>query len=417
MIKTTMKRKFSLLVLVSILCSSALLAGGSVYSRFGFGDLTYFGSSRMFAMGNTGISLYGDGFINRLNPAGLAGISETRISGAFAYMNLSSKDNLGTGSYARGEFQGLAFAVPVARDRGATLFFETTPYTTVHYSIDRGDNQLGNVSHQRFYGSGGLNTLGFGGSYAPWPTTVFGFKYNYLFGGIRQIDKIDFDDESYTDSDVQRYRYHSGSSFTFGLNFHGFSSLFNAPSLQTVAAGFVITTPAKLNVTEEAFHVIGSTTDTIKTVAGSATIPLAWGIGLSYVSAERYLFLADVYTQNWKAENFSEKPSVDITSSIRIGLGFEIQPKRTADTYVGRIVYRLGLGYNSSSIRIGTQNINEYLVTGGVGLPIGPNSRMNIGLQFGVRGTTDNNLQRDTIFRLSVSLSASEAWFIRYEEE
>jgi hypothetical protein len=412
-----MKTKLFFVLVCLSLCSSLLIAGGSIYSRFGFGDLTYYGSSRMFAMGNTGIALFGDGFINRLNPAGLAGISDTRISGAYEYMNLSSKDNFGAGSYARGEFQGLAFAIPIARDRGATLMLETTPYSTVHYSIDREDNQFGNVSHQRFYGSGGLTSLGIGGSYALSQYTTVGAKYNYVFGGITQVDKIDFDDPTYTDSELQRHRYHSGSGFTAGLNFHGFEQLFNAPSLKTLTAGLVFSSPVGLAVQEESFHVIGSLPDTIHIGSNSARIPAAWGVGLEYHTAERYLIAADFYTQAWSSGDFSEKPTVDITSSTRIGLGLEILPLRTADTYVSRFVYRLGLGYNSSYIRIGSQHIDEYLVSGGVGIPIGPNSRMNIGLQLGIRGTTDNGLQRDTIFRLSVSLSASEAWFIRYEED
>jgi len=48
---------------------------------------------------------------------------------------------------------------------------------------------------------------------------------------------------------------------------------------------------------------------------------------------------------------------------------------------------------------------------------MGPESQLNIGLQVGVRGSTDNYLQRDTIVRLSVAVSATEIWFLRFEEE
>ncbi|MEX0737140.1 MAG: hypothetical protein WD182_06830, partial [Bacteroidota bacterium] len=65
---------------------------------------------------------------------------------------------------------------------------------------------------------------------------------------------------------------------------------------------------------------------------------------------------------------------------------------------------------------IGTP-INEYFVTVGMGLPIGPDARINVGLHAGIRGATTANLQRDTILRLTLSLSASEAWFLTFEEE
>ncbi|MGH2567940.1 MAG: hypothetical protein ACRDGA_06335, partial [Bacteroidota bacterium] len=205
-----MKTKFLLLnTILMVSTISPLHAGGSTYSRFGIGDLTLFGSSRMYGMGNVGLALYGDGFINRLNPAGLAGISETRIAGGFEYLNFYSSDNLGKGTFARGEFQGVAFAFPVAKDDGATLLLESSPYSSVHYAIELADDQLGAPFLQQLYGNGGLTTLGLGGSFRLSSSTSVGAKLNYLFGGIRQINKIDFADATYTDSELQRARYHS----------------------------------------------------------------------------------------------------------------------------------------------------------------------------------------------------------------
>ena len=48
---------------------------------------------------------------------------------------------------------------------------------------------------------------------------------------------------------------------------------------------------------------------------------------------------------------------------------------------------------------------------------MGPESQVNIGLQVGLRGSTDNHLQKDTIVRLSVAVSASEIWFLKFDEE
>lgn len=397
-----------------ILLTTPLYAGGSVYSRFGIGDLTLFGSSRLYAMGNTGLSLYGDGFINRLNPAGLAGITETRISGSFEYLNFTSRDNVGTSNFARGDFQGLAFAIPIDRAYGSTLLLEATPYSSVRYAIKRTDSQLGATSHQRFYGSGGLTTLSIGGSYAAGQRFLVGAKLNYLFGGIRQLNTIDFEDETYTDSELQRARYYSGLNVTLGANFHGFGEL--TPSLQPLALGVVLTTPAKLDVREEIFQSISTTADTIRVGASnSQTIPLAWGIGLSYLFSERYIVAGDLNVQHWAPENFPESQSVSIRKSLRLSMGFETLPERNATTYWRRVAYRGGISYHSTYVNVGTESVYALLVSGGVGLPIGPNSKLNLGLQAGRRGTT--SLQRDTIVRLSFTLSASEAWFIRFEED
>jgi hypothetical protein len=401
------------IILLLSLWTASLYAGGSVYSRFGIGDLTHFGSSRLYAMGNTGLSLYGDGFINRLNPAGLAGISETRISAGFEYQNFTSSDNLGTGTFARGDFQGLAFAIPIEREHGATFLFEITPYSTVRYAIDRTDSQLGAISHQRFYGSGGLTTIGIGGSYAIGNHVFVGAKMNYLFGGIRQLSTINFEDHTYTDSELQRARYHSGINLTLGANVHGFGQF--SPSLQPLSLGLVLTTPARLKVREELFHSIGTSADTIRIGSSSLTIPLAWGVGLSYLFSERYIVASDLNIQHWSSENFSEPQSVNIRESLRLSMGFEALPERNATAYLSRIAYRAGISYHSTYITVGTESVDELLVAGGLGLPIGPNSRLNLGLQVGTRGPA--NVQRDTIVRLSLTLSGSEAWFIRFEED
>jgi hypothetical protein len=403
------------LLLLLLLSVAPLYGGGSVYSRFGIGDLTYFGGSRLYALGNTGLALYGDGFINRLNPAGLARISETRFSGGFEYLHYSSSDNRSSGKLARGDFQGLAFAIPIERDYGITLLLESTPYSTVHYAVDRTDHLGETTIRQRLYGSGGLTSLGVGGSFALSRHAFAGAKFNYLFGGIRQLNRIDFDDPTYTNSELQHQRYHSGYNVTLGVNVHDFSDLFGAAAWQSLALGVFLTTPATLNVREEVFHTIGNNTDTLRIASGDRSIPLAWGIGLSYLFSERYIMATDLQVQHWKAANFSEQQSVEIRNSLRLSVGLETLPQRTSDSYFHRVAYRVGMVYNSTYIKVGTTPIDEFLVTGGLGLPIGPNSKLNLGLQFGTRGTT--TVQRDTILRLSLSLSASEAWFIRFEED
>ena len=85
------------------------------------------------------------------------------------------------------------------------------------------------------------------------------------------------------------------------------------------------------------------------------------------------------------------------------------------------MTYRVGAYVNSSYLKVNGQGINEYFATGGVGLPIflSPNSeaRMNVSLEYGIRGTTAKGLQKDSITRLTVSLSGSDTWFIPPEIE
>jgi len=63
------------------------------------------------------------------------------------------------------------------------------------------------------------------------------------------------------------------------------------------------------------------------------------------------------------------------------------------------------------------QPINEWYGSAGVGLPIGPDSRLHLGIQLGSRGVATGPVQKESFLRISASFSASEAWFIAIEED
>ena len=120
---------------------------------------------------------------------------------------------------------------------------------------------------------------------------------------------------------------------------------------------------------------------------------------------------------NWASTKYFGLPPVNIRNSVRTSFGFEAIPAKDADSFMKRIVYRAGIAYNSTYYEINGVGINEYVLSGGLGLPMGLESQLNIGLQVGIRGSMDNHLQKDTMIRLSVALSASELWFLKFEEE
>lgn len=404
---------FGGIALVGIIGVSQTFAGGSIYSRFGVGDLLYYGSSRIDAMGGAGIALIGDGFINRLNPAGIARISHTRISGGFEYSNFSSTDQLGSSSFGYGSYKGVSFGIPISKDNGIVMLLESSPYSSINYAVEQADSQLS----QKFYGKGGLSLLSFGGSYSPSSALTLGAKLNYVFGRVRQFVNFNFTDGTFTDSELDRSDFYSGFNVTVGTIYEGMGDLLNSPSLKPLTVGLIVTTPTVLSVQQERYLSTTQTTDTTYTNSGNVDLPLAVGVGASYLMSGRYYLTGDVYYQNWQSANFFGQHPAEIKNNTRVAVGFESLPQRETESYGKRIAYRAGIYYNSTYYNINNTPINELFLTAGIGLPIGPDARLNIGLHVGTRGTTTNNLQRDTIFRLSLSISASEVWFMKFEEE
>jgi hypothetical protein len=403
------------LTIFTVLFPLIVHAGGSSYSRYGFGDILRYGDSRIYAMGGTGIALVDDGSINLLNPAGMSRISFTRFSAGFEYNGFSSKDSSGSSFYSTGGLQGLAFAFPISRENGIVMSIEATPYSKVNYAISSSnfDTLSGSIQHQTFYGSGGLSYLGLGLSGSPLNTLHIGGRLNYMYGRTRQYQTSSFDSSYYTSTTFDRTIYYSGFTFTLGAIYEGIDQLLGLPSLHNLSLGLTLGTASSLDANAERIYSEGDTTN----YNGTANIPLSVGLGLSYLHQNRYRFLGDFVFENWgNLKPFALDP-VTLRNSYRTSIGFEAIPEKGADTYWKRIFYRAGLAYNSTYYQINGVGINEVLMSGGVGLPMGPESWLNIGLQVGLRGTTDNNLQKDIIVRLSVAVSASELWFLKFDEE
>jgi hypothetical protein len=201
--------------------------------------------------------------------------------------------------------------------------------------------------------------------------------------------------------------------------YEGLGNLLDVPELRPLTLGFTITTGTSLEANLQRTYPSSSYISGDSTVSedGTAGLPLSVGFGLSYLLQNRYRFLGDITAENWGNTKYFNLPPENLRNSFRASLGFEAMPAKDADSFEKRIIYRAGVAYSSTYYQINGVGINEFLISGGLGLPMGPESQINIGLQVGVRGTLDNHLQKDTIIRLSVAISASEIWFLKFEEE
>lgn len=240
-----------------------------------------------------------------------------------------------------------------------------------------------------------------------------------MFGNTERSQTINFETSDFTPTTFDRSTYYSGFTFTLGSIYEGVADLLNIPELRTLSLGVTVTTAASLYANTQRTYPSSSYFSGDSTVSedGKAGIPLSVGFGLSYVLHNRYRFLGDIVAENWGSTTYFNLPPENIRNSFRTSIGVEAIPAKDADSFWKRMIYRAGVAYNSSYYQINGTGINEYLLSGGLGIPMGPESQLNVGLQVGIRGTLENHLQKDTIVRLSVAISASEIWFLKFEEE
>jgi len=129
---------------------------------------------------------------------------------------------------------------------------------------------------------------------------------------------------------------------------------------------------------------------------------------------------ADYTFQDWGDKNKGDDATDHVkfvnTNSIRIGAQYT--PDRNDVRYMlRRWTYRAGLRYNTYYLQIDGRRIDDKAITFGVGFPLrrGSLSDLNLGLEYGQRGTTQNGLTRENYFKISIGLNlfGTDDWFVK----
>lgn len=395
--------------------------GGSGYSRYFLGDIRYFATSRAEGMGGASLSVMSSSIIDQVNPATWTALSSTRFSVGILYSGYSTTDGSNSVFLSSANFNGFMLSVPIATQSGITFGGGITPLSSVNYNVVE-PSTLGNVNYTtKFEGHGGLSQAHAGLSANFGTDLQLGAKMNYIFGTLHHSVSQIFNSSDYTDGVADRTTRLNGIGFTFGTVYTGLKKIFNLPESNALNIGLVVNTTSYLKAVDEEFFTYTSGSVTTKDTSASpeyhVRFPYAIGGGISYLS-DRLLLASDMYYQNWSRYDGQGTNPVEIRDSYRFGAGAEIVPRRESlAPFFQRVAYRFGVYYDETYYRIKGEPVNEFGITGGLGIPVFRDTRLNIAAEFSFRGTTDLQLQKDKILRISFTLTGGELWFVRTEEE
>ena len=139
------------------------------------------------------------------------------------------------------------------------------------------------------------------------------------------------------------------------------------------------------------------------TIGAGLGQPKKWFAGIDYTN----IGSGNLGNQTFNNPNVSYKNA----NKVSVG-GFYIPKYNSLTSYLSRIVYRTGVRFENTGIVVQNEDINEFGISFGVGLPVGRKfSNVNIGFEYGSRGTTNNNLVKENFFNLNLSLSFNDQWF------
>ena len=405
----------------------------SPYSYYGIGSLKFKGSVENKSMG--GIGVYNDSIhLNFKNPATLGGKNlayynnESRpvtyvVGGNSNHSTLKSSSTEGKTSTQT--FDYLALSVPVGKF-GVSIGL--LPYTSVGYSLEN-FNDDGNVSH-RYDGSGGINKTFLSIGYALNDNFSVGVTTEYNFGKIRN-KTIQFPYNT-TTGEPLLYRSReenrsdlTGVSFNFGLHYKKMmTDKLELQASTTFAPQSKLKSQNVRNFSTIVLNDVGAEllVNTLESDLAAKnlaetklTLPSRFSVGAGIGQPRKWFAGVDFVTQN--TSQFSnplynyENTTFENASSIAFG-GFYIPKYNSFSNYFKRVVYRTGMRFENTGLKINNESIREFGMSFGLGLPVGATfSSANLGFEFGSRGTTNSNLIKENFINFQISLSLNDRWF------
>ncbi len=412
-----MIKRFSIIVAILFTTQMAAQEGtSSPYSFYGIGLPKFKGTVENQSMG--GLMVFSDSIhLNLRNPAsyGKLKITTYTLGGSHERTQISTTNENESSSFSSLDY--LAIGVPTGKfNFGLGLI----PYSAVGYRIET----LNNETVNRFTGRGGMNKVFLTTAYAFSEELSLGVDLNYNFGNIQNNFTVFQSDIQFGTRQINRTDF-SGFNLKFGIDYQTLianrlklhTAATYAPEMQISTERMRSTAPiifsrgADIIAPGHEQILINFPKDNMSlpsqfTIGTGVGLPNKWFFGAEYgnIQAADFDLNSGFTNLDYRYENASQ---------FRVG-GYYIPQYNSLTNYLKRIVYRGGLRYEETGLYLNNEAINEFGITFGIGLPAGNNfSNANIGLEYGQRGTTDSNLIKENFFKLSISLSLSERWFLR----
>ena len=399
------------------LISFAQQGTSSPYSFYGIGDVKFKGTAENRAMG--GLTIYSDSIhLNFQNPASYSNLKLTTFSLGGTYLTTDLSTNMQSEKARRTAVDYLAVGLPLGK---FGVGFGLMPYSSVGYNIQ--SNIAATATNpeeiKQYSGTGGINKVFFGVGYALTKELSVGVDYSYNFGKIqtysfRFIEGIQYGTREKNLSDI------TGGTLTAGLNFNtpinkklnGFASVTYSPDskLSSLNSRNIAT----IQYSSSGAEILVEPLD-VDVANTNLTIPSKLAVGFGLGQNKKWMLGTEITFQKSSSmgNRFNDINNVNYENSTRFALGgFYIPNYNTFSKYYEKIIYRGGVRYENTGLIINNTSVKDYAVTAGIGLPLmGVFSNINVGLEYGQRGTTSANLVQENYTNISIGFSLNDKWF------
>ena len=425
------KKILFIFLILSTIKIAAQRTNSSPYSFFGIGEQYTSQTVEQSSMGGIGVAYSNPFYLNFINPAANADLRVATYTFGLLNNDLTIKDNTGSQSSTSTNLRYISLGFPIGENAGFSAGFQ--PVSAVGYSLTNqqldANNDISEIT--LFSGNGGVNRV-----YGAFGIKVLkdlsvGFEADFSFGKIENNVLNQRADvqlaTKYSKSSIIR-----GGSFKIGAQYKKeLKKNLRLDLGTTVRFGNDLSatgteTMYSLSLTNSGSEV---PRDTIynQNSKGNFNMPVVTNIGVGlgklnkWYTGLEYEF-RDAIDTNGYLDNTSSAYTFGSANRLSLG-GFYIPKINSINSYFERVTYRAGIRFENTGLLVnGTPSsnnftsINDFGISFGLGLPLGNRvSNLNLGFEYGKKGTTNNNLIQENYFNIRASLSLNAignlSWF------
>ncbi len=443
------RKRVVFLALLSMIAVRVLIAqssrldpkGNSPYSRFGLGDPASLPFAGQNAMAGLSAAFNDPYFMNLVNPAALAYLSTTDLeTGFFAKFSSLSDGNASDGLWS-GNLNYFALGFPLlnpvnrALDKkssnlGLGMGFILQPYTTVGYDLvtEQSFPEVG-IAQTTFKGSGGTYRLMWGNGIR-FKRLAAGFNIGYLFGKSSYDRTVEFTEVGPTsyftnyldEQSISGFQWNAGAQWSISLEKKQEGAVRSLKE-KNLILGVYGNSATGFNTNDSRLYTRSSTAyndrDTLlaeSNIRSEGTLPGEITFGITYEQSNK-LKLGIEYAAGFWSQYRNSLRDEALLDTRRLAIGVEYIPDQFSyNNYWQRVRYRGGLYHRTDPRSVNSEQINDFGLTFGVGLPVilprQQTSFISLSVEAGRLGV--QSALRETYVRMTLGFSLNDnSWFFK----
>jgi len=384
----------------------------SPYSYYGIGTPTFNGTADYRSMEGLAVDADSTRF-NIENPAALGKLQLTSftVGATQNFTNLKSLDQ--KEEFRNTTFDYLAVAIPTGK---FNFGFGILPETSVGYKLKESQDDF----QSNFTGRGGLTNVFLSAGYRLHKNLSVGVEGGFHYGSVQNESLLFQEDIQYGTREKNRS---DVNGFKFKLTAHYETKISKNLKLQTMVS---YAPKAKLTSKNKRWLATLEQSGSNQSIISENEIDLEntnfylpenfrvgagigkfqkWMVGVEYQNIGK-----EEYTNtSFSPDNITYKKA----NVYRLG-GYYIPNYNDITNYFNRITFRAGLRYQETGMKINQEDIDEFGISFGLGLPAGRYmSNINLGVEYGQRGTSSAGLVKEDFFNVFIGVTLNDKWFIQ----